>query len=59
MITTERSEFIAGHVTPATKEALRREAQKSRVSMSRLLSTLIAEKLRERGHEIPLEEEQA
>jgi hypothetical protein len=53
MITmSERDTFIAAHVTPRTKEALRAEADSRKVSMSALIAQILVDKLEDCGHDL-------
>lgn len=56
MITTSRNRFIAGHVTPSVKKALKLEADKRGVSVSQLIFQLLSLALKKMGYEIKKEE---
>ena len=55
MITSDRNKFLAAHVTAPVKQALRDEAAKRNVSVSRLVFEFLSSKLRSLGHELPKE----
>ena len=55
MITSDRNKFLAAHVTAPVKQALRDEAAKRGISVSKLVFELLAAKLRQLGHELPKE----
>lgn len=52
MITSERDIFVGAHVTIDVKVALRIEARRRNITMSRLVYDLLAKCLRESGHQI-------
>jgi hypothetical protein len=52
MITTERNTFIGAHLTPEVKEAMREEARRQQISMSKLLYRFSVEKLKSLGYTI-------
>jgi hypothetical protein len=56
VITSERREFIGGHVTPEVHEALRSEALKHAKGKSATIHQLLREALIARGHEIKEDE---
>jgi hypothetical protein len=49
MITTERNEFVGVHLTQSAKQALRTEASKRKISMSKMLYIFTLKQLREEG----------
>ena len=53
MITSDRNKFLAAHVTAPVKQALRAEAAKRDISVSRLVFELLGAKLRQLGHDLP------
>lgn len=56
MIRSDRNKFLAAHVTAPVKAALRAEAAKRGVSVSRLVFELLTSKLRQLGHDVPAKE---
>jgi len=52
MIASERDVFIAGHVTPTVKTAMRVQAARENLSLSAWLFKVIVKALQEAGHQV-------
>ncbi len=51
MIMTDRDEFVGFHTTFENKEALRREAERRKTTMSKMIDDWVTTKLLEAAHE--------
>lgn len=53
MITlSERTDFIAAHIRPSARQALREESRRTEESMSKIISDAIEKELKQRGHSL-------
>jgi len=57
MITTDRNQFIAGHVTKKVKKILGEEARKRQMSVSALIYKILIQGLKKMGHKEELNNE--
>jgi hypothetical protein len=50
MITSERDEYTACHLTPQVKAAIKKEARKENKSMSKFIYELLCAAMKQRGY---------
>ena len=53
VITSDRNAYVAGHTTPEVKDAVKKEAEKQSISVSKYIDLALQRKLQEDG--VPVE----